>query len=128
MRSTLYIAWISMRQRCNNPNCRRYKHYGGRGIFICIRWDTFANFSTDMGPHPGKGWTLGRKDNNKIYCRSNSRWETKIQQNRNRSLTKLTVGQAAQIRVSKGNAHTVAQRFGISHWTVYDIRRGRRWA
>ena len=40
----LYAIWNSMRQRCNNPNHKAYKNYGGRGITICKEWDDFGEF------------------------------------------------------------------------------------
>jgi hypothetical protein len=36
-KSPTYISWVSMRQRCLNPNQPRYPDYGGRGIEICER-------------------------------------------------------------------------------------------
>ena len=34
-RTKVYKAWQSMKQRCDNPKCPEYKHYGGRGITVC---------------------------------------------------------------------------------------------
>ena len=31
-----YICWKACRQRCNNPNIRNYKWYGGKGIQALI--------------------------------------------------------------------------------------------
>ena len=42
-----YYSYMSMKQRCNNPNEKRYPSYGGRGIKVCARWagkDGFVNF------------------------------------------------------------------------------------
>lgn len=39
-----YNTWVSMKDRCNNPNSEDYKHYGGRGIKVCERW--FNSFDT----------------------------------------------------------------------------------
>src|SRR6056300_631167 len=44
-----YTAWEDMRQRCLNPLCLSYPRYGGRGISICARWDSFEYFLSDMG-------------------------------------------------------------------------------
>ena len=30
----LYHVWASMKDRCNNPKNKNYKHYGGRGIKV----------------------------------------------------------------------------------------------
>ena len=78
-----YNAWRSMRKRCNNPNNRAYPNYGGRGITICDRWDSFPNFYEDMGPCP-PGLTLERRDTNGNYEPTNCYWADRTTQNRNR--------------------------------------------
>lgn len=83
----LYNTWLSMRDRCNNPNNRYYKNYGGRGIKICDRWldhaDGFENFAADMGPRPD-GCSLDRINNDGDYSPDNCRWSDKISQNLNK--------------------------------------------
>jgi hypothetical protein len=39
-----YVSWQCMRARCLNPKAVGYANYGGRGITICGRWDSFENF------------------------------------------------------------------------------------
>src|SRR5215469_692755 len=36
--SRVYAIWNSMVQRCENPGCKDYPSYGGRGIRVCERW------------------------------------------------------------------------------------------
>jgi hypothetical protein len=78
-----YRSWAHMVQRCTNSNYDRYPFYGGRGITVCDRWRTFANFLADMGERP-EGFTLDRVDNEGNYTPENCRWATSSQQQRNR--------------------------------------------
>ena len=77
-----------MFQRCENPNHKSYKNYGGRGISVCARWAEFKNFLADMGVKP-KGKTLGRIKNNGNYQPSNCQWESWTEQARNRRTNTL---------------------------------------
>jgi hypothetical protein len=111
-----YTAWTGMKQRVLNPKCKFYKWYGGRGIKVCARWiHSFENFLEDMGRRPD-GMSLGRRDNNKDYCKSNCRWETRDQQDNNRSDTvrlkykNKTMGIAQWSRICKINSATLSHR------------------
>jgi hypothetical protein len=80
----IYHIWISMRERCNNPNFKQYKDYGGRGIQVCKEWDDVSVFAKDMGERPSLRHTLDRIDNNKGYFKENCKWSTYEEQNKNR--------------------------------------------
>jgi len=44
-RDRLYQGvWANMLQRCENPNSKDYKDYGGRGIKVCAEWHDYAGF------------------------------------------------------------------------------------
>lgn len=79
-----HATWLDMRNRCRNLNYYNYAIYGGRGIKVCERWDTFENFLADMGPRPSKDHSLDRIDNYGDYEPSNCKWSTRSEQSKNR--------------------------------------------
>lgn len=87
-----YTSWAGMLSRCNDPNCRSYSDYGGRGIRVCRRWQDrehgFSNFVSDMGLRP-RGTTLDRKRVNEDYGPGNCRWATPKEQARNKRTNRL---------------------------------------
>ncbi len=86
--SKSYAAWAQMLGRCTNNTHRQYKDYGGRGIVVCARWIKFENFLEDMGESP-RDKSIDRIDNNKGYYKSNCRWATIKQQQRNKRNNKF---------------------------------------
>jgi hypothetical protein len=80
-----------MRERCLSKTCKDYKNYGGRGITICSRWDSFEAFVEDMGERP-EGLTLDRIDSNGNYEPSNCRWADRTTQNINRDYIRNAKG------------------------------------
>ena len=83
----LESIWRTMKQRCNNPNSKSYKYYGGRGIKICEEWnkpsgvECFAEWALANGYKDNL--TLDRINTNGNYEPSNCRWVTMREQNRN---------------------------------------------
>ena len=90
-RTSEYIAWMNMLQRCTNPKHPRYRDYAGRGIRVCQRWMTFRNFLADMGRKPA-GMTLERTDNERGYEPSNCVWASYKAQASNRRVRNLLSG------------------------------------
>lgn len=85
-----YRTWQDMHQRCTNPKNHNFANYGGRGISVCSRWDSFGLFVEDMGKRPPKH-TIDRVNNDGNYEPSNCRWATAKQQRDNqRSCYRVT--------------------------------------
>lgn len=72
-----------MRERCNNPNNAGWKDYGGRGITVDPRWDSFVSFMEDMQSTWFEGGTIERDDVNGNYCNTNCKWIEKSKQGLN---------------------------------------------
>jgi len=108
-----FKSWDTMRQRCNNPNDKKYRHYGGRGIVVCERWSDFENFLADMGEKPD-GMTIDRIDNDGNYEPGNCRWATLVQQARNKRNNVMLTYQ--------GNTFCLAEwavRTGLTYRTIH---------
>lgn len=101
--SKLYRIWSNMKDRCNNPNCKAFSDYGGRGITVCKEW--LADFSAfqkwAFANGYKEGLTIDRKDNDKGYYPDNCRWtDRKVQGNNKRNCRYITY---------KGQRKTVAE-------------------
>lgn len=81
-----YRTWAAMIQRCSNPKNAKWSDYGGRGIMVCEEWKDFNKFLSDMGERPN-GKTLGRKDHDMGYSKSNCEWQTPLEQRKHQRPT-----------------------------------------
>lgn len=100
--SPTWSVWRDMRKRCRNPKAQNYKHYGGRGITVCDRWQEFSAFIEDMGERP-EGMTLERQDVNGNYEPGNCIWIPAKEQpnNTRRSIMVEIDGQAVCLKVAR---------------------------
>lgn len=124
MRHTrLYRVWAGIKNRCGNKNDRLYSYYGARGITFYWR-DDFAAFAAYMGEDPGKGWDVGRIDNDIGYAPGNVEWQTEKQNARNKRTTywveyqgrRMCLAEAAEIAgVNYKIAWQRLERYG---WTL----------
>ena len=94
-----YKSWNMMKQRCQNPNNKKYYLYGARGIKVYEQWNDFINFYKDMGKRP-KGTSIDRIDSKKNYEPENCKWATIFEQNNHLSK-----------RSGKNNEMTLLYRF-----------------
>jgi hypothetical protein len=93
-----YSSWCAMHKRCGNPNDKHYKDYGGRGITVCQRWNSFEAFLANMGLKPYPKHTIDRIDPNGNYEPGNCRWATSREQRANtrRNNRLFTIGGRTQ--------------------------------
>ena len=85
-KTPIYGIWWAMMQRCYDKGSHAYHRYGGRGINVCEKWQTFEGFYEDMGDRPS-GLSLERIDNSGDYSPENVVWADAKAQARNRRST-----------------------------------------
>lgn len=89
---SIYDAWRNLFARCDDPEHKSYRRYGGRGIKICDRWRNgdgsksgYDCFLEDMGTKPSDLHSIDRINNDGNYEPSNCRWATAAMQVNNRA-------------------------------------------
>ena len=84
----LFSKWSNMIQRCENPNSKNYKYYGGRGITVCDEWkdnpNAYYDYITSLPNAMKKGYSIDRINNDKGYEPNNVRWASASGQGVNR--------------------------------------------
>ncbi len=143
--TSIYRRWRGMMARCYDPSHVAFKNYGGRGIVVCAEWHDVTAYAAwidaNLGPWPGKGWTLDRVDNDAGYHPGNLRWAKPAVQNGNQRPAQLPVGSAKKLaklteavvrecrrRFAAGEQQDVlAAEFGVSKPTMHKAIIGKTW-
>ena len=111
-RGTLgYTSYIDAKRRCTNPNTKNFHHYGGRGIKFLF--NGFEEFFADVGPRPGKEYSLDRINNEGNYEPGNCRWATIKIQSRNKRTNRNLTYQNETLCLKSW-----AERLGLNHKTI----------
>lgn len=124
-----YLVWQNMRRRCHYLKYPSYHRYGGRGIAICERWDSYTSFLADMGPRPSPAHSLDRIDNDGNYTPENCRWALPYQQQRNRCKTVLNDDLVKQIKDMHPalSIRKIAAKLNLKAGTIAGVICGRYW-
>lgn len=116
--SSVYKIWTLMRRRCRDKNDGSYHNYGGRGIRVCERWNSFETFLADVGPRPSRAHSLDRyPNNNGNYEPGNVRWATNEQQRAN---TRATIWERV-VMLLAGEAAGIVAKMVAEHKQDHEI-------
>jgi len=127
----LYNSWSHMRDRCNNPNNKRAKHYFEKGITVCEEWNDFKKFY-DWAITNGYNehlW-LDRIDFNDSYYPENCRWITSqvSGQNTSKMMKVETVKQIKFAALLGFKASDIMIMTGYHRNTINSILIGQTWS
>jgi len=121
----IYQTWHAMLQRCEYPNDKHYKDYGGRGIKVRDEWhDAQAFIDWALANGWQRGLTLDRIDNDGNYEPSNCRWVTRKEQAWNRRSNRLITFNGKTQPMSQWAEelnipyHALNHRINGYHWPV----------
>ena len=84
----VYSRWLSMTQRCNNPNHISYKNYGGKGIKVSTefkQFEVYRDYVMSLPSYDPINLQIDRIDGTKDYKRGNLRWADQSVQLANQS-------------------------------------------
>ena len=84
-KTKIYKVYNWIKDRCNNPNNRRWSSYWKR--WIKCEWGSFEEFYIDMWESYQKWLEIDRINVNWNYCKSNCRWATALENSRNKQNT-----------------------------------------
>lgn len=107
-----YSRWLSMKQRCDNPNSCNYARYGAKGIsyaqeFKCF--SVFANYIKQLPYYGCEGYSLDRIDGTKGYEFGNLRWASQSIQVANQLYSGKGANKYVGVNWNKTHARWVAR-------------------
>lgn len=119
----VYRVWSAMLKRCYDRSGPDYVRYGARGVRVCPRWHSLANFAADIQELEGYGlWVSGRGQLDKdklgdglLYSPETCCFVTHAENTqlaRNRAVVHLATG------LTYRSAVEAAKAFGCSRATV----------
>jgi hypothetical protein len=118
-------AWKDLMARCFTVTHKMYKHYGERGITVCVGLRVFENFFVLVGLRPSPKLSIDRINNNGNYscgkCEQcvaegwvmNLRWATWKQQRRNTRQNRLIEMSGETLCLAEW-----ANRYGVNSSTL----------
>lgn len=110
----LYLIWAWMWDRCTRKTYPGFKNYGGRGISVCKRWESFEAFRDDMLPTWRRGLTIHRKNNNGNYTPRNCVWATRVTQMNNTRRNHIITFRGRRLNIAQW-----AKKTGLPYDTLY---------
>ena len=120
-----YRIWKAMRDRCNREGSIQYRDYGGRGIKVCERWNSYENFLADMGERPSRKHSIDRyPDIDGNYEPGNCRWATVTDQARHKRSSRMlefrgeTRCLAEWAEITGISEKVIGARLRVLNWTV----------
>ena len=129
-KTPVYVIWRGMLSRCKRVGNASYASYGGRGVTVCDRWQSFESFLADMGPRP-YGHQIDRIDVNGDYEPANCQWVTPALNAQNRRNNKLDRSKVEEIRrlYSLGGISQMelGRRYNVHGATIGSVVRHEQW-
>ena len=83
-KTKIYNVWAWLKRRCYDKTIKNYHNYWWRWISYDPKWEKFEWFYYDMKEWYSDELSIDRIDNNWNYCKSNCRWVTHTENNKNR--------------------------------------------
>lgn len=132
-KTRLYSIWNGMIHRCYDPDFDNYAYYGGRKenpVSVYQPWkdDFLAFYYWAINSGYSDDLTIDRINGQGNYEPKNCRWVTHTDQARNKKSNVVKdIETAILIRNDPRRVSEIADHYGISKQTIYDIKSKRTW-